>query len=126
MSAPYKEANVCPLHKKGDRSNDCHYRPISLLNSENKILERITFKNLYNHLQDNIFLSSFQSGFIPGDSTENQLTFLYHTFCEALDGGKELRAVFCDIGKAFDRVWHTGLLYKLLAAGVHVRQLHDW
>ena len=63
-------------------------------------------------------LSSFQSGFIPGDSTVNQLTYLYHTFCEALDSGKEVRAVFCDISKAFDRVWHAGLLYKLEAAGV--------
>ena len=48
-------------------------------------------------------LSSFQSGFIPGDSTLNQLTYLYHTFCEALDSGKEVRAVFCDISKAFDQ-----------------------
>ena len=63
-------------------------------------------------------LSSFQSGFIPGDSAINQLTFLYHTFCEALDSGKEVRAVFCNISKAFDRVWHAGLLYKLEAAGV--------
>ena len=63
-------------------------------------------------------LSSFQSGFIPGDSTINQLTYLYHTFCEALDSGKEVRSVFCDISKAFDRVWHAGLLYKLEAAGV--------
>ena len=63
-------------------------------------------------------LSSFQSGFIPGDSTVNQLAFLYHIFCEALDSGKEVRAVFCDISKAFDRVWHAGLLYKLEAAGV--------
>ena len=63
-------------------------------------------------------LSSFQSGFIPGDSTLNQLTYLYHTFCEALDSGKEVRSVFCDISKAFDRVWHAGLLYKLEAAGV--------
>ena len=38
-------------------------------------------------------LSSLQSGFIPGDSTVNQLTNLYHTFCEALDAGKEVRAV---------------------------------
>ena len=118
VPASYKEANVCPIHKKGERSNVCNYRPISLLNSENKVLERLIFKNLYNHLLDNNFLSSFQSGFIPGDSTENQLTFLYHTFCEALDAGKEVRAVFCDISKAFDRVWHTGLLYKLRAAGV--------
>ena len=88
------------------------------MNSENKVLERLTFKNLYNHLQDSNLLSSFQSDFISGDSTENQLTFLYHTFCEALDSGKEVQVVFCDIGKAFDHVWHTGLLYKLRAAGV--------
>ena len=44
--------------------------------------------------------------------------YLYNTFCEGLDGGKEVRAVFCDISKAFDSVWHAGLLYKLEAAGV--------
>ncbi|MCG8032736.1 MAG: hypothetical protein JAZ03_11255 [Candidatus Thiodiazotropha taylori] len=76
------------------------------------------FKHLFNHLQANNVLSSLQSGFIPGDSTVNQLTYLYHTFCEALDAGKEVRAVFCDISKAFDRVWHAGLIYKLEAAGV--------
>ena len=48
----------------------------------------------------------------------NQITYLYHTLCEALDSGKEVRAVFCDISKAFDRVWHAGLLYRLEAAGV--------
>ena len=63
-------------------------------------------------------LSYFQSGFFPGDSTVNQLAFLYHVFCEALDSGKEVRAVFCDISKVFDRVWHAELLYKLEAAGV--------
>ena len=46
------------------------------------------------------------------------LLFLYDSFCEALDDGKEIRVVFCDISKAFDRVWHRGLLCKLKAAGV--------
>ena len=41
----------------------------------------------------------------------------YHTFCEAVDNGKEIRTVFCDISKAFDRVWHRGLLYKLSGIG---------
>ena len=59
-----------------------------------------------------------QSGFIPGDSTVNQLTYLYNTFCQALDSGKEVRVVFCDVSKAFDRVWHEGLLLKLEAAGI--------
>ena len=92
--------------------------PISLLNSVAKLFEKLVFKYLYNHLQDNNMLSSLQSGFIPGDSTVNQLVYLYHIFTEALDAGKEVRTVFCDISKAFDRVWHEGLIYKLKAAGV--------
>ena len=82
------------------------------------MFERLVLKHLYNHLHDNNLLSSLQSCFIPGDSTVNQLTCLYNTFCQALDAGKEVKAVFCDINKAFDRVWHTGLLAKLRAAGV--------
>lgn len=114
----FKEANVCPVPKKGDMTSISNFRPISLLNSLSKVLERLVFKYLYNHLNDNDLISSLQSGFIPGDSTINQLTFLYNTFCQALDAGKEVRAVFCDVSKAFDRVWHSGLLFKLQAAGV--------
>ena len=116
--SPYKDANVTPVHKKGDLSLVSNYRPISLLNSVAKLFEKLVFKYLYNHLQDNNMLSSLQSGFIPGDSTVNQLVYLYHIFTEALDAGKEVRTVFCDISKAFDRVWHEGLIYKLKAAGV--------
>ena len=116
--SPFKDANVTPVHKKGDLSLVSNYRPISLLNSVAKLFEKLVFKYLYNHLQDNNMLSSLQSGFIPGDSTVNQLAYLYHIFTEALDAGKEVRTVFCDISKAFDRVWHEGLIYKLKAAGV--------
>ena len=116
--SPYKDANVTPVHKKGDLSLVSNYRPISLLNSVAKLFEKLVFKYLYNHLQDNNMLSSLQSGFIPGDSTVNQLAYLYHIFTEALDAGKEVRTVFCDISKAFDRVWHEGLINKLKAAGV--------
>ena len=52
------------------------------------------------------------------DSTVNQLTYIYYTFCKALDEGKEVRAIFCDISKAFDRVWHKGLLFKLERSGI--------
>ena len=104
--------------QKGDLSIVSNHRPISLLKSESKVFERLVFKHVFNHLQNNNMLSTLQSGFIPGDSIVNQLTFLYHTFCEALDAGKEVRAVFCDISKAFDRVWHAGLIHKLEVAGV--------
>ena len=91
----YKEANVCPVPKKDDLPAVNNYRPISLLNSEDKLFERLVFKHLYNHLQTYNLLYSLQSGFIPsfipGDSTVNQLTYLYNTFCQALDSGKELR-----------------------------------
>ena len=56
-------------------------------------------------LCDNNILTSLQSGFISGDSTVNQLTYLCNIICQALDHGKEVRAVFCDISKDFDRVW---------------------
>ena len=64
--------------------------PISLLSNLDKVFER----HLFNHLRDNNILTSFQSGFIPRDSTTNQLIFLYNTFCQALHAGKEVRAVF--------------------------------
>ena len=43
---------------------------------------------------------------------------MFNSFCEAFDSGKEVRVVFCDISKAFDRVWHDGLLFKLKSIGI--------
>ena len=62
---------------------------------------------------DHGVLTTLQSGFISGDSSVNQLVDIYYSFCKAIDEGKEVRAIFCDISKVFDRVWHKGLLYKL-------------
>ena len=59
-----------------------------------------------------------QSCFRPGDSTVNQLIHIYHIMCKALDCKKEVRLVFCDISKAFDRVWHKGLIFKLKSLGI--------
>ena len=59
-----------------------------------------------------------QPGFVPGDSTVNQLVDIYNTFCKALVEGKEVRAVFYDISKAFDRVGHKGPLFKLKSVGI--------
>ena len=66
-----------------------------------------------------------QYGFVQGDSTVNQLVDIYNTFCKTLDDGLEVRAVFCDISKAFDRVLHKGLLFKLKRAGINGLLL-DW
>ena len=114
----WKEANVTPIFKKDDPSIASNYRPISLLSAVAKVLEKIVHKHLFNFVRDHDLLSALQSGFIPGDSTVNQLIDIYNTFCKSLDEGKEVRAVFCDISKAFDRVWHKGLLYKLQSVGI--------
>lgn len=114
----WKEANVCAIFKKGDPSLVQNYRPISLLNTLEKVFERLIFKYLYNHFHTNRLLTSVQSGFMPGDSTTNQLIDIYNTFCKALDEGKEVRVIFFDISKAFDRVWHRGLIAKLNSAGI--------
>ena len=50
----------------------------------------------------------------------NQLTFLYNVFCLDIGAGKEISVVFCDISKAFDRIWHAGIIHKLDAASVAV------
>jgi hypothetical protein len=120
----WKIANVIPLFKKGDKFDTNNYRPVSLLSCVSKILERVVFKHLYNYLRDNGLLSPNQSGFQQGDSTVNQLSYLYHTFCEALDKKKDVHIVFCDISKAFDRVWHEGLIYKLQRIGINGCLLH--
>ena len=70
-------------------------------------------KHLFNYLHDNNLLSTDQSEFQPGDSTVNQLNYIYYILAEADDHKKDIQIVFCDISKAFDRVWHKGLIYKL-------------
>ena len=82
-----------------------------------KTFERAVFKYTFNYIRDNQLLTPFQSGFMPRDSTVNQLVHLYHVFSEALDKRKKLRIVFCDISKAFDRVWHDGLLLQIKQYG---------
>ena len=87
----WKRAHVSPVAKGGDRSSPSNYRPISLVCNPEKCFERVVFKHLiYNHFHDNLILISLQSGFIPGDSTINQFPFLYNTFSQALDSGKEV------------------------------------
>jgi purine nucleoside phosphorylase len=67
---------------------------------------------------DNDILTTCQSGFTKGDSAVNQLINITNDFGKALDSGKEVRVVFCDISKAFDRVWHKGLIPKLKQSGI--------
>ena len=61
---------------------------------------------------DNDLISANQSGFKPGDSCNNQLLSITHNICKSFDDGYEVRGVFPDISKAFDKVWHDDLIFK--------------
>ena len=116
----WKEANVTPVHKKKDKQVVSNYRPISLLPIFAKVFEKIVFKNLYNFLIANNLITKNQSGFTPGDSGTNQLLSLIHDIHLAFDDNSclEVRSIYLDMSKAFDKVWHEGLLHKLKQNGI--------
>ena len=88
-------------------------------------MEKISFKYLYNYLQEHEILTKYQSGFRPDDSTTNQLLEIHHIILENLDKGKNFKFIFYDVSKAFDKVWHRGLQHKLKKYGIS-GNLHKW
>ena len=116
----WKVANVTPIFKKGDKQLIKNYRPISLLPICGKMFEKIIFNNLYSYLTTNSLITKKQSGFRPGDSTTNQLLYFVNEIHQAFENPKSLEApaVFLDISKAFDKVWHDGLIFKLKQNGI--------
>ena len=121
----WKISNVIPLPKKGDSSDPSNFRPVSVLNNIPKIQERIVFKHIYNFLMENDLLYKYQSGFLPNHSTTNQLIDIYHHICQTYDNNQFSFMVFCDVSKAFDRVWHKGLIFKLKQLGLE-GELLQW
>ena len=116
----WKKSNIIPVHKKYDKQLVNNYRPISLLPTSGKTFEKIVFIRIYNFLADENILNHNQSGFRPSDSCVNQLLSITHKIFEAFDCNPTLegRSLFLDISKAFDKVWHERLLYKLKSIGI--------
>ena len=68
---------------------------------------------MFGFFLDKGLISVTQSGFKPGDSCINQLLSITHNIYKSFDNGYEVRGVFLDISKAFDKVWHDDLIFKL-------------
>ena len=99
-----EKANVVPIHKKGDKQILKNYRPISFLPITGKILERLLYDTMFEFFTKNNLISDNQSGFKPGNSCVNQLLSITHEMYQSFDDNLEVRAVFLDISKAFDKV----------------------
>ena len=109
FSSEWKKRKIVPYYKKGDKQNLKYYRPVSLLPIWGKIFERLIFNEMFTFFLANNLQAPNQSGFKPGDSCINQLLSITHEVYSSFDDGFEVRSVFLDICKAFDKVWHEGI-----------------
>ena len=96
-----------------DHTNPENFRPISLLATLSKIMERVVKSRLTKWLNENKIISKFQFGFSKNKQTKDQILRLFQNGISTFNRNQKLDAVFIDIEKVFDRVWHKGLLYKL-------------
>ena len=120
FSGDQKKSNIVQCHKKDSKNLIKNYRPISLLSIFRKVFERLIYNSLYKYfIQDKLF-TECQSGFMPGDSCAAQLLSITHEIYKSFDYNPSLdiREVFVDISKAFDKVWHDDLILKLQTCGI--------
>ena len=115
-------ANVTPIFKQDRKDLLNNYRPISLLSVPSKILEHVVFKQviiIYKYIIIFTKISYWLNISLDIDlMIPPQINYHIYIMNFCLDAKKDVRIVFCDISKAFDKAWHRGLLYKLRKTGI--------
>ena len=115
----FKVSLAVPVFKiVGERSTAKNYRPVSLLSVVSKVFEKLVNNRIVDHLENYGLFSDFQHGFRSSRSTADLLTVMSNRIARAFNRSAATRAVALDISKAFDRVWHAGLLQKLKSYGI--------
>ncbi len=115
----WKKSNIVPIFKKGDKALPSNYRPVSLLCCLSKVFEKLVAQKFMHYIKQNNLITEHQSGFMPSDSTTNQLIYVTDHILNGFEKGEDSLAVFLDISKAFDKVWHKGLILKLKNNGIN-------
>jgi len=114
-----KIALVHPLYKqKGEKCHVKNYRPISILTSAAKIIERVLYKHVSSHLENNDMFMAEQHGYRKNRSTQSAVLVLTDDIKTASDQKKLTGVVFVDFEQAFDRLQYDEFLCKLKACGV--------
>ena len=115
----WKVLSVVPVFKNvGDRSTAKNYCPVSLLSVVSKVFEKLVNNRIVDHLNKCGLFSDFQYGFRSSRSTADLLTVVSDRIATAFNRSGATQTVALDISKAFDRVCHAGLLYKLKSYGI--------
>ena len=97
-----KVAKEIPLYKSGSLAEIDNYRPISILPTLSKILEKIVHQQLMAHLECHILLSEYQFSFCPNHAMELAVTYFTDLIRKEADSGKATKAVFIDLSQPFD------------------------
>ena len=115
----WKVSSVVPVFKNvGKRSTAKNYRPVSLLSVVSKVFEKLVNSRVVDHLEKHGLFSDLQYGFRSSRSTVDLLTVVSDRIARAFNRFGATRAVTLGISKAFDRVWHAGLLHKFKSYGI--------
>jgi hypothetical protein len=119
----WKQADIIPIFKSGDKRQLNNYRPVSLTSQICKIFERIIAKEMMKFLESKNILTTNQYGFRKNRSGELSLINFYKDVFMAVDKGLQYDVIYLDFSKAFDKVSHKLLIHKLFNVGIRGKLL---
>ena len=114
----WTEGYIVPIYKKNDKSDPINYRGITITNTLSKLFNSVLNQRISNHLINNDTISKCQIGFKKGSRTSDHIYLLKSLIDRYISKGQHLYTCFVDLKKAFDKVNHVKLLYKLQKAGI--------
>lgn len=120
----WKNGIVSVIYKKDIKTDPNNYRPITLLSSISKLYERVVYNSILVHLRFRNLIYKNQSGFLPGNSTMDQLLTITSLIHDNFELRRDVRSIFLDITSAFDSIPHKLLIHKIESYGIRGNTLN--